>query len=92
MTTNGIEVNFTHPRNARLFTAEIDPQCTGQRAIDGLLAGDTQGPFLEPPPAGQPYQLIVKRTQGQIPPNVTFADAGVVNGDVIEIRQAGQGA
>lgn len=92
MNNDAIEVNFTHPRNARLFTAEISPQCTGQKAIDGLLVGDEEGPFLEPAPQGRPYQLVIKRTQGAITPHTTFADAGVISGDVIEIRQDGQGA
>jgi hypothetical protein len=92
MTNTTIEVSFTHPRSSIQFTADIDPQCTGQQAVDGLLEGNEQGPFLEQPPAGQPYQLVIKRTQALIPPNLTFAQAGVINKDVIEVRQAGQGA
>lgn len=90
---NKVGVTFKHPRdNARNFEAEISLQCTGQRAIDGLLLGDEHGPFLEPAPQGQPYELVLKRTSSTITPNMTFAQAGVEDGEVIEVRQAGQGA
>ena len=92
MTNNKIEVNFAHPRSAKLFTAEIGPQCTGQQAIEGLLVGDDQGPFLEQAPAGRPYELVLKKSKKAITPNMTFEQAGVESGDVIEVRQAGQGA
>ncbi|HEX8087867.1 MAG TPA: hypothetical protein VF762_03395 [Blastocatellia bacterium] len=92
MNNNKIEVHFTHPRNPQTFTARIIPQCTGQMAIEGLLIGDENGAFLEPAPAGRPYELAIKRSQQAITPNMTFEQAGVVDGDVIEVRQAGQGA
>jgi len=92
MDNNRIEVHFTHPRNAQTFTAELDPNCTGQVALQGLIAGDERGPFLEQPAPGRPYQLALKRNHQLIPPNTTFADAGVTNGDVIEVRQDLQGA
>lgn len=92
MNNNKLEVHFTHPRNAKHFVAEIGPQCTGQQAVEGLLVGDEQGPFLEPAPQGRPYELVLKKSKAAITPNMTFAQAGVETGDVIEIRQAGQGA
>lgn len=92
MTNNRIEVHFTHPRHPQPFTAEIDPNCTGQVAIQGLIAGDERGPFLDAPQIGRPYKLSLKRNQQIIPPNMTFAEAGVVNGDVIEVVQDLQGA
>jgi hypothetical protein len=86
------DIQFTHPRSSKIFTAEVGSNCTGERAIEGLLLGDEQGPFLEPAPLGRPYQLCIIRSHACIRPNQTFAEAGVVSGDVIEIRQDGQGA
>ena len=87
-----IEVQFANPRDSRVFIAELDPACTGRQAIQGLLIGGEDGPFLEPAPPGRPYGLAVMRTGKQIPPNVSFAEAQVINGDVIEVLQSGQGA
>lgn len=87
-----VEVHFAHPRSSSTFTAIVSRECTGQQAINGLLGGDESGPFLHPSPAGQPYELVVKRTQMYILPHMTFEQAGVIDGDVIEVRQAGQGA
>jgi hypothetical protein len=90
---NKLAVTFINPRsNARVFDADLSPECTGQMAIEGLLVGDHNGPFLEPAPPGRPYELVVKSSDVSITPNTTFREAGVVNGDVIEIRQALQGA
>jgi hypothetical protein len=89
---NKIEIHFVHPREPKTFTAEIDPECTGEEALKGLLKGDKNGPFLDTPRAGQPYELIVSNTQQVIIPKMTFAQAGVVQDDTIEVRQAGQGA
>jgi hypothetical protein len=87
-----LEVLFTHPREAKFFTAFVSPNCTGERALKGLIAGDDEGPFLEPAPPGFPYELAIMQSGVAITPNMTFAEAGVVNGDKIEVRQAGQGA
>jgi hypothetical protein len=93
MNNNSVKVTFTHPRDGgRSFDANINPQCTGQMAIQGLLLGDEGGAFLEAAAPGRPYELAVKRSQTNIPPNMTFEQAGVQDGDVIEVRQSGQGA
>ncbi|HEU4710826.1 MAG TPA: hypothetical protein VFS76_04635 [Pyrinomonadaceae bacterium] len=90
---NMVNVTFTHPReNSRTFGAEVSLQCTAQLAVQGLMQGNQDGAFLDTPPAGRPYELVLKRTSAMIPPNMTFAQAGVIDHDVIEIRQAGQGA
>src|SRR5688572_4968633 len=90
--TKGITVHFSHPRLSRSLTAEVSPECTGQQAIEGLLEGDDVGPFIEPSPPGRPYDLVIKRAGQIIYPEMTFQEAGVLDGDVIEVRQAGQGA
>ena len=92
MNDDKIAVTFTHPRNNTSFTARISPQCTGEKAILGLLRGNANGPFVDPAPPGRPYELALKRTQGAITPNTTFAEADVMNDDVIEVRQSGTGA
>jgi hypothetical protein len=87
-----IRVSFTSPRtNSRVFEAEVSPDCTGKMAIEHLLVGDASGPFLERTSLGRPYELVVMRTEGIISPNTTFQEAEVIGGDIIEIRQAGQG-
>ena len=91
--TGTIEVEFTHPRHSdQVFIAETSPGCTGAEAIQGLLVGDEQGPFLEEPPRGRPYELVVARTSQAIAPNMTLGEAGVVSGDVIQVAQRGMGA
>lgn len=87
-----IAVHFTHPRDASIFSAIVSPLCTGERALLGLLRGNEQGPFLEPPPIEYPYEFWIKRTAHSINARTMFAEAGVADGDVIEVRQAGQGA
>jgi hypothetical protein len=90
---NKVLVTFIHPReSARSFGAEVSLQCTAQLAVQGLMHGNHDGAFLDPPPPGRPYELVLKRTSTMIPPNMTFAQAGVIPNDVIEIRLAGQGA
>jgi hypothetical protein len=93
MDNTKLAVTFVNPKsNARTFDANLLPECTGQMAIEGLIAGDERGPFLEPAQPGRPYKLIVKSSSVNIPPNMTFREAGVVNDDVIEIGQDGMGA
>jgi hypothetical protein len=94
MNNNKVRVTFTHPRDGgRSFSAKINPQCTGQMAIQGLLLGNADdGPFLAAAAPGRPYELIVKRSQTNITPNMTFEQAGVQDDDVIEVTQRGQGA
>jgi hypothetical protein len=86
-----VEVKFTHPRNSKQFIAVVGLAITGQQAIQGLIAGDKEGPFLSPPQPGRPYELVLARTKKQIAPNETFGRAGVQDQDVIEVYQQGQG-
>jgi hypothetical protein len=88
-----MEIRFTHPTNSGyIFIADVEPACTGQQAILGLLAGDeVNGPFLPTPPPGRPYELVLARTQQQIAPNMSFEEANVIEGDVIDVLQLGQG-
>lgn len=96
MNDNTIEVHFMHPRNSSMtLTADISPQCTGQEALQELLRDeDGNGAFLPQLPEGQDYELAVRKV-GQavtITSNMTFAQAGVVDGDTIDVRQSATGA
>jgi hypothetical protein len=83
-----IEVHFTHPDSPRTLTALVSLQCTGQKALEGLLTGDDQEPFLEQLPSDQLYELIIQRSVQPIKPNMTFEQANVLNGDVIQVQRS----
>lgn len=85
-TVDQLEVEFVHPRKNTVFSAYVNPVCTGQQALNGLMEGDQQGPFLG---SNKTYELVVKRSGRAIGVRTTFEQAGVVNGDVIEVRQIG---
>jgi len=87
-----IEVGFTHPRNAKIFTTKVSPHCTGQAALDGLLLGNDEGSFLDPTSAEKPYEMVILRSSQIITASMTFEQAGVLAGDVIEVRQNAPGA
>lgn len=93
MNNNTIEVHFMHPRNSTTLTADISPQCTGAEALQELQADDGTGAFLTPPQTGEFYGLALKRggSAVDITPNMTFAQAGVQSGDMVEVRLGGQG-
>jgi hypothetical protein len=86
-----VEVIFTHPRSSKTFVAFVGLAITGQQAVQGLIAGDKDGPFLSPPQPGRPYELVLARTKKQIAANETFANANVQDKDVIDVVQLGQG-
>ena len=88
-----IEVHFLHPRNSTTLTADISPQCTGAEALQELQADDGTGAFIMPSQTGEFYGLALRRGNSsiEITPNMTFAQAGAIDGDVIEIRLGGQG-
>jgi hypothetical protein len=93
MNDNTIEVTFIHPRRSeKTLVADISPQCTGQEALEELMRDtDGNGAFLPPLQEGN-YHLSVQRTEQDISPNMTFAQAGVVNGDSIAVGQSMIGA
>ncbi|HEX8597042.1 MAG TPA: hypothetical protein VF952_00815 [Chloroflexia bacterium] len=88
-----LEVRFAHPReSARYFEAEVSPSLTAGQAIKNLLEGDDDGPFMDPPEPGKPYALVVSSTGQVMTPNMSFADAKVADGEVLEVGQRGSGA
>jgi len=85
MTNGTMEIHFRHPRSRKILTADLSPQCTGREAIQALRAAEDSGtPFLTLSD-GEDYNLVVERTSQSITPNMTFGQAGVVNGDTIGI-------
>jgi hypothetical protein len=94
MNGNTIEVHFLHPRNSTTLIADISPQCTGAEALQELQTDDGTGAFLSPPLTGEFYGLALKRGNSpaiDIPPNMTFAQVGVQNSDIVEVRLGGKG-
>lgn len=94
MNDNTIEVHFMHPRDSAMnLTADISPHCTGQEALQELMRdADGTGSFLTPLQEGQNYSLSIRRTQQAITPTMSFAQAGVIDGDVIAVVQDMTGA
>lgn len=83
-----IDLMFLHPRESRVFEAEVGPATTALTCVQNLI----EQRFLETPPRGRPYSLQVTRTQRQIPPETTMREAGVRPGDSLAIHQMEQGA
>lgn len=95
MNGNTIEVHFMHPLTSIPLIADISPQCTGEEALQELQADDGTGAFLSPPQNGQEYKLVLRRGNNdafEIAPSMTFAQAGVRNGENVEVQIGGKGA
>jgi len=79
---------FLHPRDSRVFEADVDPDTTGGTCIKGLI----ESKFLEPAPRGRPYALEVTRTGQQVLAPTTMRDAAVQEKDSLAVNQIEQGA
>jgi hypothetical protein len=86
-----LAVEFLHPKTSDSYPAALHPMCTAELALRKLQEPET-GPFLEGATAGRPYGLILRRTEQELTPNATMADAGVVSGDTLLVVQKMQGA
>jgi hypothetical protein len=85
-----INLSFTHPRDSKIESTTCNPSITtAATAVQWL----TDGGFL-PAQSGKlgGYQLSLDRTGKAIPPNVTFEEAGVQDGDTISISETGAAA
>lgn len=87
-------VYVTHPRSSERYEGFVAPTCPAKTVLDGLQRVDAtdDGPFLDPAPTGRPYQLVHNRSQKQFNADDTMAALGVVDGDVLDVVQMGQGA
>lgn len=86
-----ISVRFTHPHNNTVFLADVSRQLTAQQALMELCSPST-GPFLQPPPQGQEYQLILHKTGYALPPAMTMGSAGVQDNDTLAVAINAQAA
>jgi len=88
-----LEVRFIHPSPGMTLTADVSPLCTGREAISSLLEEGEESPFLSPiMNDGGGYELMIRRTGVFIHPEMTFALAGVVTGDEIQVSRYATGA
>jgi len=90
MTTDRtIEVVFQHPRDSgNTLTADVSTLCTGKEALQELMRdADGSGSFLAPLREGQNYTLSIRRTEQEIGPDMSFAQAGAVDGDHIVLGE-----
>jgi len=87
-----MEIQFRHPRTNKILVADLSPQCTGREALQALMSAEDNGtPFLTQSP-GEAYDLVHEQSRQSITPNMTFAQAGVTNGDTIGIVKAVEAA
>lgn len=82
-----MKVHFIHPRTSKSFAAEVGDQLKIGQALVGLT-----GPFLPALQQGEQDEVILVRTQMVLPPDMTIAQAGVVDGDALQIRRSATGA
>lgn len=85
---NEMPVRFLHPRSSSRFEAMVEPHTTREACLQGLIS---EG-FLQPEPADQPYQLVLTRTQCQVPTGSALTAVGVQPNDVLAVVQESQGA
>jgi hypothetical protein len=71
-----------------LLEAEVEPWFTGQEAVQAMVKAD----FIRQPQSGRSYELVIARTRQQITPSMTFGQAELIEGEVIEVYQAGLAA
>ena len=83
-----MKVTFLDPRESISFHAEVNAETTGETCIQGLI----EAKFIQPPPRGLPYSLLVTRTQRQVLPSMTLGDANVQENDALAVLQMEQGA
>lgn len=83
-----MDVRFLSPHGPGVLEAEVDPATTsGQALVDLVGAG-----FLRAPSATRTYSLVLGRTGQALLPGSKLQDAGVRDGDVVEVVQATEGA
>jgi hypothetical protein len=86
-----VEVSFTHPRDSSTYQADVSPRLTAKQALSHLQSRETSQ-FLPSLRQGEHYELVVQRTNAVIQPHMSMIDAGVVEGDILEVVIGGQGA
>lgn len=94
MPGNKLAVYVAHPRSSITYEAQVSPACPASVVLARLqdASATDSGPFLDPAPADRPYALVLNRTGEQFNPGTTMEELGVVDGDILEVQQMGQGA
>jgi hypothetical protein len=85
-----VDITFTHPRASKTFLATVGLGLTARHTLLALLS--PQNGFLQPLSPGSEYQIIIHRTGTAIPPQTTLGNAGVVDGDTLDIVLNAQAA
>lgn len=83
-----ITVTFLHPRGPAKRPIALNRAITGKMAIDGLI----QKKFLEARGNTQGYVLVLQRTKEELPMERSLIDAGVEDGDVVQVTEVSAGA
>lgn len=81
--TDKLNLAFLHPSTDSTFKADVAPACTAQIAIDGLIGAE----FLDLTLDDRPYGIVKLGTDVILPSTMTMAEAGVRDGDTLEVRR-----
>jgi hypothetical protein len=86
-----MEVNFSSYRGrgsagaiTAMYVADVDPRLTASQALQHLHSPET-GPYIEKLPWGYKESLILNRTGEELASETTMGQAGVREGDVIDV-------
>lgn len=82
-----ITVTFLHPRGAGKRPISLNKAITGKMAIEGLI----QKRFIEARP-NSGYALVLQRTKEELPLERSLIEAGLEEGDVINVTDVSAGA
>lgn len=86
--TGTIQVTFLHPRGPGKRAISLNRAITGKMAIEGLISKR----FIEASATGQGYVLVLQRTKEELPMERSLIDAGLQDGDVIQVSEVSAGA
>ena len=80
-----MKLTILHPRlSNRSVEADLEPTVTGSQLVSYLSQDHGGEPaFLEAPPEGQGYMLVLERTRNEIQENETLSQAGVQDSDAL---------
>ncbi len=88
MTDDKIEVTFAHPQTSNSYLADVNLLITAEQIL-AILHAENTGPFLQPLPEKQYELLILRRTKTSIEIKSSIGEAGIKNGDVLDIVWTG---
>ena len=83
-----IQVTFLHPRDGGQYQAEIGPQTSGEKALEGLV----KAKFLTAAGPKEAYALQLQRTNSTLPLSASLVASGVEAADTIAVVMTNAGA